>query len=328
MSTASPNWVESNMDKPSRSGNKRSWMQVPGDWRRKFDTRVYPIIWDDELGYGRLLPRPTAAEIEASYQLEAYYTHAWHQPGDLRETGLFRWLVAWAWRFDKSVYISADWLAQYKPEKSLNILDIGAGNGRLMTHMRSAGHTVTGIEPDPDARTIAQSSDLKIYAGTAESYPAELQQERFDVIFMIHVLEHCVDPDAAVQNAAGLLNPGGILVIETPNNEALGAKMAGRCWRWLDVPRHLNFFTRSGLEMLIGRADVKVENCEFRGYSRQFKREWVGNEQIIWKLFSDRMGTKISPYPSGWRSLRLLLRSFWRRPEMKYDSVRVISRKK
>ncbi len=330
MSTASSNWVDSKAGKPSRSNQTKSWMQVPGDWRRRFDDRVYPIVWDDELGYGRLWPRPTAAEIEASYQLEAYYTHSWHQPGgpnQVNELGLHRWLVAWAWRFDRSVYVDADWLARYQPSKQLNILDIGAGNGRLMDQMSSAGHTVMGVEPDPDARAIATKNDLAIFAGTAENYPAEIQTKRFDVIFMIHVLEHCVDPHSAVQNAVSLLNPNGVLVIETPNNEALGAKMSGSCWRWLDVPRHLNFFTRAGLENLIASSGVTVENQEFRGYSRQFKREWVSNEQMIWKLFSDRTGENSSPYPSVRRAVQLLMRSFWRRPELKYDSVRIIARK-
>ncbi len=331
MSTASSNWVESNSKNSSNTSQPKSWMQVPGDWRRQYDERVYPIVWDDELGYGRLWPRPTAEEIGASYQLEAYYTHAWQQPGDptqQSESGIHRWLVAWAWRFDRSIYISADWLRQYQLEGNLDILDIGAGNGRLIDQLRGAGHTVTGIEPDPDARKIATEKQLDIYPGTAENYPAEIQDKRYDVIFMIHVLEHCVDPDKAVQNAVNLLKPNGVLVIETPNNGALGAKMAGRCWRWLDVPRHLNFFTQAGLENLISRSGVVLENREFRGYSRQFKQEWVSNEQMIWQLFSDRLGGAISPYPSARRAFMLLIRSFWRRPELKYDSVRVIARRK
>jgi len=62
------------------------------------------------------------------------------------------------------------------------------------------------------------------------------------------VIEHLHDPAGAVAAAHALLNPGGQLVVITPNSRASGLERWGAAWMGLDPPRHLCVFSASGLE--------------------------------------------------------------------------------
>src|SRR6266850_3384010 len=106
-----------------------------------------------------------------------------------------------------------------------------------------------GVEPDPTARRVAAERGLEVYAGTAEELPPEIRHRAFDIVVFSHVLEHCLEPIRALQIAASRLKPNGVTVVETPNNEAAGCREAGSAWPWLDVPRHLNFFTAQSLRL-------------------------------------------------------------------------------
>jgi SAM-dependent methyltransferase len=54
-----------------------------------------------------------------------------------------------------------------------------------------------------------------LYVGPVEAVPGA-----FDVITMIHVLEHIVDPVAVLATLRGKLAPGGLLLIEVPHHPA------------------------------------------------------------------------------------------------------------
>jgi len=162
--------------------------------------------------------------------------------------------------------------------------------------------------------------------GTAESLPIELAGRRFDFVFMSHVLEHCRDPKAALKNARSILKPGGRLVVETPNNNAMGLRMAGPTWYWLDVPRHLNFFTPKSLKASFDTAGFQTEETEFRGYTRQFSQEWIRSEQTIWDRINKRTPNALPvSRQSQLKSWYLLAQSAMSSAERKYDSIRMIA---
>src|SRR5690554_1503550 len=182
-------------------------------------------------------------------------------------------------------------------------------------------------EPDSRSRAEAAARGITALEGTAEDLPAEVLARRFDITTFMHVLEHCLDPKKALAQAAGLLNEGGRIVIEVPNNAALGLRQAGAFWRWLDVPRHLNFFTETSLRSLVAQAGLEVVRCDYDGYTRQFLPDWIADEARIEAALK---GQRVTP---AWRSrhlgraLRLLARTALARPARKYDSVRLVCRR-
>lgn len=281
--------------------------------------------WSDAEQYGQIHPRPTAAEVAGFYALDAYYTH----DDETRAETLPRfadWLrVAVAARLDRGVHPSSDYWAQLVPKGAKLGLDIGAGNGNLMVDLAPLIEQVVGVEPDAEAYATASSKGLRMISGTAEDLPAEITAQRYDFIVIAHVLEHCLDPALALRNATGLLKPGGILVVETPNNAARGLRQQGQNWFWLDVPRHLNFFTEHSLRAFATGAGLKVVRCEYWGYARQMLEGWLEAQAEITACMDDRA----APTPADMARQRrqawaLMVQTALAPPHIKYDSVRLI----
>jgi len=105
-------------------------------------------------------------------------------------------------------------LAPYLPDGSLDILDVGAAQGRSVLALRQRGHRAAGVEPSPEAieisRELAERYDtpLEIREGGAEQLPFE--DERFDLVIATSVIEHVSDLDRSLREIHRVLRPNGI----------------------------------------------------------------------------------------------------------------------
>ena len=310
-------------------GRLRHWMTYPCDCERPQDPRPYELYWCDACNFGQLQPRPSQSEVDSFYQ--NYYTHA---PAEAQTPEARRRARAQrsfservrerlAWWSDRGSDMDADFIHQLVRGRPSSICDLGCGEGKLLAELRDCGHRVVGLEPDPVTLELAVARGLSAYAGHAERPPEPIRSDTFDVIVLCHVLHLCLDPLRVVQIARKLLRPGGLIVCETTNNEALGLRQQGPCWWWLDMPRHVDLFTAASLERLVASAGFEVKRIDFTGYTRQFKRPWLEAEAT----------KRAALYPSWragriWQSLKnwfLLARTALARPERKYDSVRVVA---
>jgi hypothetical protein len=79
-----------------------------------------------------------------------------------------------------------------------------------------------------------------------------------DVVVLWHVLEHLDDPELGLRRAVEALGRHGRIVVSAPNLDSLQARIGGRRWFHLDVPRHAVHFTRRGLVRLIERCGLSV----------------------------------------------------------------------
>jgi SAM-dependent methyltransferase len=101
-------------------------------------------------------------------------------------------------------------LADHLPPPPARVLDAGCGRGGLAAALRDRGYDVTGIDRDPEA----------VAAGTAAGAPvieADITQYRdrpFDVIVFSLSLHHVERLGAAIERAAALLHPGGLLIAD------------------------------------------------------------------------------------------------------------------
>ena len=126
-----------------------------------------------------------------------------------------------------------------------NLLDIGCGDGAFLLRAAHAGFTCTGTERNPEparAHGIEALPDLD----------AAERKAPFDAITLWHVFEHVEDPRGLLLRIRGLLAPDGVLIIAVPDQGSLQARLFGRHWFHLDVPRHLWHFSARGLEKLPG----------------------------------------------------------------------------
>jgi SAM-dependent methyltransferase len=108
------------------------------------------------------------------------------------------------------------------------VLDVGAGDGALLDALRAAGREAVGIERTAARDDIEAADVLDLEPG-----------ERFAAVVFWHSLEHLPAPGDALERAAGLLLPGGVVVVAAPNADSFQARAFGDRWLALDLPRHL-----------------------------------------------------------------------------------------
>jgi SAM-dependent methyltransferase len=130
------------------------------------------------------------------------------------------------------------------------LLDIGCGSGSFLHSARSHGFVPHGMDMSAKAVEIVQNQ-YGIPARQGGIGQNVWEGNRFDFVTMFHVLEHLPDPRLALKFAAGLLQPGGTLLIQVPNISSLQARFFGKRWYGLDAPRHVINFSPKALGLLL-----------------------------------------------------------------------------
>lgn len=106
-----------------------------------------------------------------------------------------------------------------------SLLDVGCGPGLFMELAQEAGFRVTGLEYNPVLAVRARErTGAEVIEG--DFLFSDLGDRRFDVVTLLDLIEHLADPLAAVRRCRELLNPGGHLVLYTPNHASLIARLA------------------------------------------------------------------------------------------------------
>ncbi|MAE95897.1 MAG: hypothetical protein CL910_14665 [Deltaproteobacteria bacterium] len=141
------------------------------------------------------------------------------------------------------------------------VLDVGCSFGHLLAEMVSLGWNGTGVEPSPVAAGIArQGSGAIILEGLLEE--VDLQDEAFDAVVALYVLEHVADPRGFLQEVHRLLVDEGLAIVRVPHAAPLMgmARLLGR--PLLQAPMHLNDFSPRSLGRLA--RDVGFQRFEAR----------------------------------------------------------------
>jgi SAM-dependent methyltransferase len=99
--------------------------------------------------------------------------------------------------------------------KGKKLLDIGCGTGSFLKLAQTLGWEVTGTEFTKATVDKLNSEGVNCLHGNLEN-PA-LQGKLFDLIHLNHVFEHVEDPVTLLRQAGSLLAPGGMILIEVPN---------------------------------------------------------------------------------------------------------------
>jgi SAM-dependent methyltransferase len=97
-----------------------------------------------------------------------------------------------------------------------NVFDIGSGNEMLADRIRAMGYAYTSFDIVPPSESVKQW-DIEQpfpYAGSA------------DVVLMLEIVEHLNNPWLGLKNVAAVLEPGGYLLMSTPNPSWSGSRLA------------------------------------------------------------------------------------------------------
>jgi 2-polyprenyl-6-hydroxyphenyl methylase / 3-demethylubiquinone-9 3-methyltransferase len=183
-----------------------------------------------------------AAEIA---RFEAMAAEWWDPTGKFKPLHKFN-PVRLAWIRDRLVAHFGRDADSLRPFHGLRILDIGCGGGLVAEPMARLGGEVVGVDASERnieiARAHARQSGVAVdyRPGTAEGLLES--GARFDVVLSLEVVEHVADPAAFLAACAGLVKPGGALVVatinRTPQAFALAIVGAEYVLRWLPRGTH------------------------------------------------------------------------------------------
>ncbi|MBP7032606.1 MAG: methyltransferase domain-containing protein [Anaerolineaceae bacterium] len=138
------------------------------------------------------------------------------------------------------------------------VLDIGASSGRMLLALREAYQAeAVGVEPGNAYRAQAEAQGLRMYP-SLESLLAS-QPEPFELVSLMHVLEHFDDPLGSLRQVREkLLSPQGWLLLEVPNFYAHNSYELA----------HLSCFTPASLKEMLRKAGYRVVSLRKHGYPR------------------------------------------------------------
>lgn len=145
--------------------------------------------------------------------------------------------------------------------------DYGCGSGATVHVASAMGWDATGMDIDPELVEIGRrqlGADLR--CGTLPD--ATLPPGRFDFIRLRDVIEHLPNPHEVLVDIARLLQPGGVLLVATPNEASLPTRARAALGvrktlvATVNPPHHLHGFTPATLERILRRAGLVPVHVE------------------------------------------------------------------
>jgi SAM-dependent methyltransferase len=200
----------------------------------RFGTALADIVRCRACGHMQLEPMPPEEVLESAYAGAASGDYVDEEAGQ-RETA--RRIL--------------DRIAPHLAKESARLLDLGCWVGFLPAEAEARGWRSVGIEPSKYASEYARK-ELGLDVRSEDLFEADLPEESFDVVVLGDVIEHLIDPGAALDRIGRLVVPDGHLAMMLPDSGSRVARLMGRRW-WSVIPTHVQYFTRGSMATLLRR---------------------------------------------------------------------------
>jgi 2-polyprenyl-3-methyl-5-hydroxy-6-metoxy-1,4-benzoquinol methylase len=156
------------------------------------------------------------------------------------------------WWFSAKHAIVLSLLDRYLPRKSssrLTVCDLGCGCGAMLSALKQAGYDAEGIDNNDNALRYCASRGVTTRKAILPELSG-LEENSYDAVLMLDVLEHLADPKAGFTAALRLARPGGIVICTVPAFQWL--------WTQRDVFHHHNkrYNRRDLMETLLSADSV------------------------------------------------------------------------
>jgi SAM-dependent methyltransferase len=164
-----------------------------------------------------------------------------------------------------------EWLKRCGIKRSSRILDIGCGQGILLSRLKKDGFTdLTGVDPYLD-QSVEQKG-LRLLK--KEIYAVE---EQFDLVMLHHTFEHMPEPQRVLECLERLLKPGRFALIRIPVAGCYAHRKYGADWVQLDAPRHLFLHTERSMKILAKKAGLELRDVVYDSDDFQF---WASEQYV------------------------------------------------
>ena len=182
-------------------------------------------------------------------------------------------------------------LQKLLPEKG-RLLEIGCAMGTLLNEIRKLGWEVSGVEPEEWTCEIARNKyGLNVISSTFQE--AEIEEASFDVVLLLHVIEHLSDPNKGLSQIARLLRPRGFLVLETPRFDTLSFKLLKGRERSV-IAGHYYYFTRATIRALVQKSGFEVAQLDAVGRTLTLERLCFYAAKFLDSDLTTKMLTRLS----------------------------------
>jgi SAM-dependent methyltransferase len=203
-------------------------------------------------------------------------------------------------RLPESVAWTASILRRLEPHlrrsEMLDVLDVGAAQGRTLVALQRLGHRGVGVEPSPVAIATAHELaerlgiSIDIREGFAEAVP--FSDSSFDVVLATSVMEHVLDLRQALREIHRVLRPGGMFWFNSASSlaprqdEISGFPLFG--WYPLPLKRRIMAWAAANRPALVGGTTAPAINW-FTPWSARRELRSAGFDQVWdrWDLRRD-----------------------------------------
>lgn len=96
------------------------------------------------------------------------------------------------------------------------ILDVGVRYGHMIELLQSKGYNVIGTDISPEAVQMCWENEFDVVESDVHNMKGLFIDNYFDAVMLIHVLEHCIDPNLVLSEVYRVIKPDGIIFVEVP----------------------------------------------------------------------------------------------------------------
>jgi 2-polyprenyl-3-methyl-5-hydroxy-6-metoxy-1,4-benzoquinol methylase len=156
------------------------------------------------------------------------------------------------------------------------LLDIGTGHGLLPLLASKRGYVAEGTDV---SRHVCENLPPKIGIPIHHGSVEEIRFDKsFDIITLIHVLEHTESPVSTINRCRELLNEGGFIVVVVPNYRSLDTRIK-------DFLSKRNLKSRPFKHLALGHHNYvfSLENLELLGRLAGLRTVYKGTGSASWK---------------------------------------------
>jgi len=185
--------------------------------------------------------------VHEQYEAASYYTMAFKNKADIEGEWGFRW------RYILGAIQRPNLL---KTTAKPKLLDVGAGNGYFTYLARGEfGMDADGLEISAAEADYARDTfGIELIRGDLS-----VITRTYDVVTSFNVLEHVQQPGRLLDDMIKVLDPGGLLVVTTPNPTCIHRRIKGlQKWGMVCPPHHINLFTRAALQEMLTRKGFEI----------------------------------------------------------------------
>ena len=130
-------------------------------------------------------------------------------------------------------------LARRYGRHGARLLEIGSGMGHLVGQLEDTFETY-GMDLNHWAVKQSQTVIHKTQLQTASAQELPYRDGAFNVVIIKHIVEHLPDPQKAIREIGRVTEPGGVLILATPNLDSLLKPWKGDKWIGYQDPTHIS----------------------------------------------------------------------------------------